>query len=287
MLLFFWGDFIGLGVVLLVCFTLLVWIRDIQKFGNFHIAADLIILVMVVSGIVFAIQKMAVETPKDYKFPALFNYQECFIFLGMAVYSFEGIGIIIPVHQQMKQKESFTKILILSLGTVVAVYITFALLNCFAYGQNVNALITQEFNQSNYYVQVIELFYMLTFFPTYVLMAYPAIKILEKGLFSKWGKTWKRKWSKNLLRASLVALTVATGVSLGHQFDKVMAIIGSLACVPLAFIFPGLFHYKLISKRTQNKKVIFVDWFLVVFGGLCFIFTTVVTILNWENTGSE
>lgn len=66
--------------------------------------------------------------------------------------------------------------------------------------------------------------------------------INENYLFDNWKKTKMRQWSKNLNRSLIVAFVVFITIMLGQKLDKFLSILGALACTPVAFMFPSLFH---------------------------------------------
>ena len=54
--------------------------------------------------------------------------------IGFAIYSYEGIGIVLPVWQITKDKKNYFKILVLVFFTVVIFYILFGEISYLAYG---------------------------------------------------------------------------------------------------------------------------------------------------------
>lgn len=89
------------------------------------------------------------------------------------------------------------------------------------------------------------MFNLLFSFP---LIIYPTIMINENYLFSGWEKTPKRQWAKNINRAFVVAIVVGLTIALEQKVDKFLAILGALACTPVAFLLPSIFHYQLVAE---------------------------------------
>ena len=62
------------------------------------------------------------------------------------------------------------------------------------------------------------------------------------------------------------------GVSIGgySSVDNLVAMVGALGCVPLAVVFPALFHWKLVtaagSGHADEGRTYTVDIFIVAFG---------------------
>ena len=75
---------------------------------------------------------------------------------------------------------------------------------------------------------------------TYPLQLHPANMVLEGAVFKGVPKSRKRTWLKNALRTVLVAVTIVIGITLRETLDKLMSVVGSLTCAPIAFVFPTL-----------------------------------------------
>lgn len=70
---------------------------------------------------------------------------------------------------------------------------------------------------------------------------------------------------------------------IGPNLDKFVSFVGSVACMPLCFLFPALFHYKVCAKTTKQKVL---DILLFVFGTAAMIFTLYITIRSWVVVGA-
>lgn len=91
------------------------------------------------------------------------------------------------------------------------------------------------------------------------------------------------KWEKNLYRAALTSLLGLTAWAGSTNLDKVVSLVGCLACIPLSFIYPALFHiHTTESKWVKNK-----DWAIVIFGTIATIYTSYITVQQWAVNGPE
>ena len=52
---------------------------------------------------------------------------------------------------------------------------------------------------------------------------------------------------ENINRSLIVIFTVVTALTIGHKLDSFLSFIGSIACIPIGFILPSLFHYRIFS----------------------------------------
>ena len=79
-----------------VIFSLLCWIRKIEKLNFTHIFADIMIVITLLTVFSFAGAEISKNGSK-LDGVAFFNTHTFADAIGFAVYSYEGIGIIMPV----------------------------------------------------------------------------------------------------------------------------------------------------------------------------------------------
>jgi proton-coupled amino acid transporter len=127
------------------------------------------------------------------------------------------------------------------------------------------------------------------------LQLFPAVRIMENGLFIWSGKVDPRvKWLKNGFRCFMVLLCSAVSWVGAADLDKFVAFVGSFAwladlcqslvcsiliyfycSVPLCYIYPAMLHYRACA-RTRTQKL--ADIAMIVFGTVAAVYTTVQTI---------
>jgi amino acid permease len=91
------------GLMCFLIYTPLCWVRNLEKFNSTHIFADVIIFVTAIVVIVYTII-YAAKNPIGEGIE-VFNSNTFLNVIGFAVYSYEGIGIIIPVMDITENKE--------------------------------------------------------------------------------------------------------------------------------------------------------------------------------------
>jgi len=76
----------------------------------------------------------------------------------------------------------------------------------------------------------------------------------------------------------MVVITVVAAISIGVKLDSFLALLGSVACTPIAFTLPAAFHYRICAltkwQKAQDLILIGVSVFLA-------IYCTVFTLQNW------
>ncbi|KAJ2127690.1 hypothetical protein GGH17_004640, partial [Coemansia sp. RSA 788] len=86
------------------------------------------------------------------------------------------------------------------------------------------------------------------------------------------------KMQKNVFRALLLALVMAVSVVGVERVDKLVAIIGGSACIPLSFIYPPLFHLRAAAvSRWERMR----DMTLAVVGTVVCVYVTYGAVSRW------
>jgi len=214
----------------------------------------------------------------------LFNSRDWPLFLGTAIFTFEGIGTVIPIQQSMKEKSKFRKLLTVALFAILVVLAGFALVGYIAFGDDIQGPITLNLDEDLIMVKIVLGLYALAIFFSYPLIVFPGVEILSKLIFKEGPVTAARKWQKNGFRFLVVCTTAAVAIVGGDDFEKFVSLIGGFACTPLGFIFPALFHYKLVAITKKEK---YFDIALCVIGALLGIFATSYSLFSWIKDAQE
>ena len=255
--------------------------RKIEKFAFFHIFADLAILVGVITITIYA----GIELNDNGKFSdkvKLINTKTFLSFVGLAAYSFEGIGIIIPIMETTNRPDLYPYLLATTMILLTVFYVFFGNFWYFVYGYETldeSPLITSVQPQKSIPLMIVKMIWIINLILTYPLQIHPANMVIESYIFKNWKKSWKRTWFKNLWRTILVIFTVVLSVALLDTLDKLESINGAFAWIPIAFLLPSLFHYKLIANTTFEKAI---DLIICVFAIILQIIWTVVTFIFWN-----
>lgn len=294
------GDYTVEGFIFmqLLVFIPLSLTRDLGKLSSTALIADAFILlglvyVYYVSG--FQLIEKGVASPLQY-----FNKETWSLFIGTAVFTYEGIGLLIPIQESMRNPQDFNKSLF---GVMVAVTIVFTTIGtvCYlSYGDNVETVILLNFPQNHVAVKVVQLMYATAILLSTPLQLFPGIKILENCIFTKKqrknqerellegenvlsGKEDPRiKWLKNSMRLVVVVVTCVISYAGAADLDKFVSLIGSVTCVPLIYIFPPLLHMGALQRKgSLSAAVVAVDGGILVLGVVMMGYTGFQTVASF------
>lgn len=251
-------------------------IRDIAKLSGTALVADFFIFLGLLYLFGWSFDLLATEGPADI---VMFNPDSWTLFIGTAIFTFEGIGLIIPIQESMKKPEKFGPILA---GVMIGITVLFVSAGAFLYasfGSQVQTVVLLNLPQDSAAVNTIQLLYSLAILLSIPLQLFPAIRILENGIFVKSGKyNRKVKWQKNIFRFALVIGTAFIAWGGADDLDKFVALIGSVACIPLVYIYPAFLHMKVVR---NNLKFVIADAILCGAGVLAMAYTSYGTAKSW------
>lgn len=285
-------------LVQIFMFVPLAMIRKIQKLSIFALIADAFILIGLVYLYYYDFLTLIVEGVGNVEW--IVNTSSFPMFVGTAVFTFEGVGlskffrhtvlifvyintiIVIPITESMKEPKKFPKVLCWTMLFITSLFISLGLLSYLAFGDKVQTVVLLNLPATPL-VNTIQGLYALAICLSIPLQLFPAIRIVETGLFSKSGKHNPIvKWQKNMFRFATVLLCAAVAIIGSADLDKFVSLIGSLFCVPLCFLFPPLFHLKGVAQTWKQKSI---DIAIIAFGTVCMIYTTYITIGLWTSEG--
>ncbi|TDH72350.1 hypothetical protein CCR75_000998 [Bremia lactucae] len=253
----------------ILLYTPLSWVRRIEYFALTNLVADLLILFGIAYIISYTVETLHDAPPNSATWEN-FNPTSWAMLLGTAVYCFEGIGLVLPIYDAMDDdiKHKFPRILSFTMLFLVTLFSVFAGLVYAAFGQNTQSVVTLNLPSAQVSIatMTVQITYSLALVFTYPLMLYPVVKILEGYFFPEFRRKGYWRWEKNGFRFALVCLTAVIAYYGKDELDNFVALIGGFCSVPLAFIYPCLFHSKLLNQgRFLNNTVIAIGIFTMVF----------------------
>lgn len=120
-------------------------VRRIEKFAFTFLIADLLILTTVITIVVYAIKHLNEKGEWGTGVVAL-NTSTWLTVIGSAIYSFEGIGVVMPIIEVTENPKQFPKIVLCVLLTNMILYTGFGEFCLFVWGDEIEGkpLITQN-----------------------------------------------------------------------------------------------------------------------------------------------
>ena len=261
----------------LIVFLPLSLIRDIGKLGFTALVADVFIMLGLIYLYYYDIATIVDQGGvSDIR---AFNPSTWTLFIGTAIFTFEGVGLIIPIQESMRRPSKFPGVLAIVMVIITTLFISIGALSYAAYGSHTQTVVILNLPQDDKFVNAVQFLYSLAILLSTPLQLFPAIRIMENELFSRSGKYNPYiKWQKNTFRFCLVVICALIAWGGAGDLDKFVALVGSFACVPLVYVYPPLLHLKAVARRRWQRIT---DYALCCFGVVGCVYTTVLSIYLW------
>lgn len=229
-------DIKWLIVMQMVVFLPFSLLRDIGKLGFTALIADAFIVIGLAYLFYFDILTLNTQGLSDI---IMFNQKDWTLFIGTAIFTFEGIGLIIPIQESMKNPEKFPKVMLVIMIIITTLFTTMGAVSYAAYGSKTETVVLLNLPQDNKMVNGVQFLYSLAILLSTPLQIFPAIRITENAFFTKSGKYNPYiKWQKNGFRFLVVAVCAVIAWGGADDLDKFVALVGNFACIPLVYIYP-------------------------------------------------
>mmetsp|Transcript_7239 Transcript_7239/g.5227 ORF Transcript_7239/g.5227 Transcript_7239/m.5227 type:complete len:168 (+) Transcript_7239:734-1237(+) len=166
-----------------------------------------------------------------------------FGYIGIAMYSFEGNGVVINLRAAARNKDLYPRILVMSMVTIIIFQMSFSLMCYFTYGNTSGDYITVNFVPLNFLSLSMIYLFCLNAMSSYPLQILCCFEILEEAKFFKSGSTCAR-FVKVTTTRSVIVLLLTYFSTIIPDFIAFLDIVGAIGASTLGFIFPSMFMIK-------------------------------------------
>ncbi|XP_055331791.1 proton-coupled amino acid transporter 1-like [Paramacrobiotus metropolitanus] len=258
---------------------LLCYIRSLKILAPFSLAANLILCTCLVIIFVYVFGHLkSVDSV-----PQFAGWSKLPLFFGTAIYAFEGIGIVLPIENRMKNPQDFggwTGILNVGMVIITALYTAAGFFGYLAFGTEIEDTITLNLPHKGIYIVVILLVGLVVFY-SYSLQFYVPFEILWPTVKKRLRTPLQVKIGEYLFRTGIVIFTFLLAVAI-PKLGLFISLVGAVGSSSLALIFPPVLETVTYGWQNQGK----LHWKLIknaaifIFGILGFVTGTYVAILE-------
>ncbi|ORX65237.1 hypothetical protein DL89DRAFT_271200 [Linderina pennispora] len=251
-------------LIQLVVFVPLAMIRQIRYFAPVAMVANILIVSIAQNG------SAPIMHYNPVRFPLL---------VGTAVYSFEGITLVIPILESLKEKKDFSWVLTSAITLCLGLFLCVGSLSYMTFGDRVEAVVLLNLPNESSWTILVQLFYSVAILFSMPLQLFPAVKIVEAMMFERSGRDHASvKWQKNIFRTLTVFCISAFAIFGADELDNVVSLVGSFCLVPLSFIYPSSMHLKSIARTKWERTK---DMVLIAVGVVALFYVTYISIITW------
>ncbi|KAI4250257.1 MAG: hypothetical protein LQ352_005411 [Teloschistes flavicans] len=270
---------VSLIAIQLVVLIPLALIRDISRLGPAALLADIFIFIGLFYIWYYDISTIA--THGLHPTVKLFNPSDFTLTIGSAIFTYEGIGLILPIQSSMAEPSKFPRLLYMVMVIITVIFTSVGALCYATFGDQTRVEIITNYPQSSKLVNAIQFLYSVAILVGTPVQLFPATRIIETKVFGERAsgkRSAAMKWKKNALRTALTVLCALISIFGASDLDKFVALIGAFACVPLVYIYPAYLHLRGVAKSPLVKAG---DVVLCVVGFGAMVYSTAVTVSTW------
>ncbi|XP_076335122.1 proton-coupled amino acid transporter 2-like isoform X2 [Tachypleus tridentatus] len=210
------------------------------------------------------------------------------LYFGTAMYAFEGIGIVLPIENEMRTPKAFggwTGVLNTGMVIVACIYTAMGFFGFLKFGSSVEGSITLSLPVEPLY-DVVRIMFSTAIFLSYALQFYVPVQFIwpyiqKKGELSKRLSSTQEKILEYALRAALVTITFVLAAAI-PKLDLFISLVGALASSSLALVIPPMLEIIVYMDSTMSKMrwiiIIIKNCLITLFGLAGFVTGTYVSI---------
>lgn len=268
-------------ILMLIPMILLNLVKNLKFLTPVSFVASL----LTVSGLVIVFYFLLQDLPRTDTIPAFSSWAQLPLYFGTAIYAFEGIGVVLPLENNMKNPKAFggwNGVLNTSMVIVACLYTSVGFFGYLKYGDNAKGSITLNLG-GDLLAQLVRLMMALAIFLSYTLQFYVPINIIGPWLRSRLHGDSNRILGDYLLRIGLVLFTFILAAMIPN-LGAVISLVGAVSSSTLALIFPPIIEI-ITFWNTENglgrfNWVLWKDVLIMIFGIMGFVFGSFTSILQ-------
>lgn len=254
-------------------------VRNLKYLSPFSMVAN----VLIGTGMAITMYYVLTDAPSVTERPYFSSVTQLPLFFGTAIFALEGIGVVMPLENNMKTPTHFIGcpgVLNTGMAIVVSLYACVGFFGYLKYGDTTEASITLNLDPDDPLAQSVKLMIALAIFLTYALQFYVPMEIIRKGFID----VHLRKYpvaAEYVIRVLTVIATVGIAIAIPH-LGPFISLVGAVCLSTLGLMFPAVIEMVTFwdipgGLGTYNWKI-YKNLAVIAFGLLGFVTGTYVSV---------
>ncbi|XP_031629047.1 proton-coupled amino acid transporter-like protein pathetic [Contarinia nasturtii] len=255
-------------------------IRNLKNLAPLSVIANILIM----TGVGITMYYIFQDLPTPNERPFIAEWNKVPMFFGTVIFALEGIGVVMPLYNNMKTPSSFLGcpgVLNIGMTIVVLMYAGIGFLGYLKYGEHTEPFITLNLPVTEKLAQSVKLSIAIAILFTYALQFYVPMEIIWNSVRSSFSES-KQTIVENILRTVIVIGTVLIAISIPN-IGPFISLVGAVCLSTLGLIIPSVIELIIYYYEPGYGKFNYVLWknaFLIVFGLIGFILGSYISLLE-------
>ncbi|KAK9500796.1 hypothetical protein O3M35_001991 [Rhynocoris fuscipes] len=250
-------------------------IRNLKFLAPFSMIAN--ILIGTSLGII--LYYIFLDLPSFNSRPAFASVETLPLFFGTAIFALEGIGVVMPLENNMKTPTHFIGcpgVLNTGMSFVVLLYSSVGFFGYLRYGDKTEESISINLPDDPL-AQSVKVMIAVAIFLTYALQFYVPMEIIWKSLKHRF--TSRPKLVETSIRISLVVLTVIIAV-LVPNLGPLISLVGAVCLSVLGLMFPSVIEIIVVYEKGFGRFnwILWKNLLIIAFGILGLVTGTMTSL---------
>ncbi|EDV93974.1 GH23642 [Drosophila grimshawi] len=234
--------------------------------------------VLTAAGLAISFSYMLHDLPDTHTVKPVATWATLPLYFGTAIYAFEGIGVVLPLENNMRTPEDFggkTGVLNTGMVIVACLYTAVGFFGYLKYGEGVQASITLNLPHDDVLSQIVRISMAVAIFLSYTLQFYVPINMVEPFVRSHFQTTSAKDVAATVLRTAMVTFTFLLAAVIPN-LGIIISLVGAVSSSALALIAPPIIEMITFYNMGYGRYnwMLWKDFLIMIFGLCGFIFGT-------------
>ncbi|XP_060520345.1 proton-coupled amino acid transporter 2-like [Cylas formicarius] len=251
--------------IILLPILLTALIRNLKYLAPFSTLANGLMVVGMLIVLYYASQDIPPVSQRDY----IADWKQLPLFFGTAIYAFEGIGLVLPLQNEMKEPAKFSKpfgVLNVGMVAVTTMYIVVGCLSFLKYGDDIQGSVTLNLPAGEILAQCVKVVIPCAILLTYALQFYIAVEIIWPNVAAFLGPVKYPVFAELAFRSLLVLVTFILAEAIPF-LGLFISLVGAVSSSALALIFPAIIDIVCASGFNRLTKFVLIKDSIIIFIG--------------------
>ncbi|KAI9586211.1 proton-coupled amino acid transporter 4 [Glossina fuscipes] len=234
--------------------------------------------ILTVTGLSISFFYMLQNLPRTDTVKPVGSWATLPLYFGTAIYAFEGIGVVLPLENNMKSPQDFggiTGVLNTGMVIVACLYTSVGFFGYLKYGENVKGSITLNLPQDHILSQLVRIAMAIAIFLSYPLQFYVPMNIVEPVVVNHFETNRAQYLANTALRIVLITFTFILAACIPN-LGPIISLVGAISSSALALIAPPIIEIITFWAAGYGRYnwILWKDFAILMFGISGFVFGT-------------